>query len=71
MQEFNKAIRCVCSMADFYFMTQYDSHTDKTISYMQEYLRGFHDTKDVFLQFRAGNGAKRVVAEAHKNLLRE
>ena len=71
VQEFNKAIRCVCSMTDFYLMTQYDSHTDKTISYMQEYLRGFHNTKDVFLRFRAGKGAKKAAAEAHKNLLRE
>jgi len=71
VQEFNKAIWCVHSMTDFYLITQYDSHTDKTISYMQEYLHGFHDTKDVFLRFRAGKGAKKAVTEAHKNLLRE
>jgi len=70
VQEFNKAIRYVHSMTDFYLMTQYNSYIDKTISYMQAYLHGFHDTKDVFLQFRAGKGAKKVVAEAYKNLLR-
>ncbi|KAF8420156.1 hypothetical protein BGX38DRAFT_1108715, partial [Terfezia claveryi] len=41
VQEFNRAIRCVRSITDFYLMTQYPSHTDKTISYLQEYLRVF------------------------------
>jgi hypothetical protein len=71
IQEFNKAIRCVRSITDFYLMTQYDSHTDQTISYLQEYLRTFHETKNVFLRFRAGKKAKRAAAEAHKNLLHE
>jgi len=71
VQEFHKAIQCVCSMTDFYLITQYDSYTDKTISYMQEYLRRFYDTKDVFLRFWASKGAKKAAAEAHKNLLRE
>ena len=71
VQEFNRAIQCVRSMTDFNLMTQYDSHTDATVSYMREYLHVFHDTKDVFLRFRAGKVAKRAAAEAHKNLLRE
>jgi hypothetical protein len=58
-------------MTDFYLMTQYDSHTDKTVSYMQKYLREFHETKGVFLRYRAGKGAKRAAAEAHKVLLKE
>jgi hypothetical protein len=71
VQEFNKAIRCVRYITDFYLMTQYLSHTDQTIGYMQEYLRGFHETKDIFLRFRAGKKTKGAAAEAHKNLLRE
>ena len=71
MQEFNKAIQCVGSMTDFYLMTQYDSHTDATVSYMQEYLRVFHEIKDVFLRLRAGKSAKTAAAEAHKNLVKE
>jgi len=38
---------------------------------MQEYAHGFHDMKDMFLQFRASKGAKKAAAEAHKNLLTE
>ena len=34
VQEFNTAIQCVHSMTDFYLMSQYDSYTDKTVSYM-------------------------------------
>ena len=71
VQEFNTAIQCVRSMTDFYLMTQYDSHTDKTVSYMQKYLGEFHETKGIFLCYRAGKGAKRAAAEAHKVLLRE
>ena len=71
VQEFNKAIRCVRSITDFYLMTQYDSHTDQTMSYMQEYLRTFHETKYVFLRFRAGKKAKRAATEAYKNLLQD
>ena len=52
-------------------MTQYDSHTDATVSYIPEYLRVFHETKNVFLRFRAGKDAKIAAAEAHKNLLKD
>ena len=71
LQEFNKAICCVCSITDFYLMTQYQSHTSETVSYMQEYLSGFHETKDVFLRFRAGKNVKNAAAMAHKILLGE
>ena len=52
-------------------MTQYDSHADQTISYLQEYLRVFYVTKDVFLRFRAGKKTKRAAADIHKTLLQE
>jgi len=71
LPEFNGAIRCVRSITDFYLMTQYPSHTYHTVSYMQRYLCVFHETKDVFLCFRAGKKAKRSAAEAHKSLLQE
>ena len=71
LQEFNKAIHCVRNISDFYLMTQYTSHTDQTISYMQKYLQGFHETKDVFLRFRANKKTKREAAAAHKSLLNE
>ncbi|KAF8423734.1 hypothetical protein BGX38DRAFT_1107648, partial [Terfezia claveryi] len=59
------------SLTDFYLMTQYPSHMDKTVLYLRQYLRDFHKTKDVFLRFQAGKRAKKAAAEAHKNLLRE
>jgi len=71
LQEFNKAILCVRSITDFYLMTQYPSHTDQIVSYLQQYLREFHETKDVFLRFGAGKKAKKAAAEAHKNILKE
>ena len=52
-------------------MPKYSSNTDMTISYSQEHLRVFHETKDVFLRYRAGKETKRLAAEAHKSLLEE
>ena len=71
LQEFNTAIRCVGNLTDFYLMAQYESHTDRTVSFMQKYLREFHETKDIFLRFRVDKKTKKVAAEAHKNLLKE
>ena len=71
LQEFNKAIGCVGNLTDFYLMAQYESHTDRTVSYMQKYLRKFHETKDIFLRFCADTKTKKVAAEAHKNVLKE
>ncbi|KAF8435589.1 hypothetical protein BGX38DRAFT_1079930, partial [Terfezia claveryi] len=45
------AIRCVHSITDFYLMTQYESHMDETISYLEKYLCVFHGTKNVFSCF--------------------
>ena len=69
LQDFNKAIRCVRNISHFYLMTQYTSHTDQTVSYMRKYLQGFHETKDVFLHFRAVQKTKTAAAAAHKSLL--
>ncbi|KAF8436090.1 hypothetical protein BGX38DRAFT_1274632 [Terfezia claveryi] len=54
-----------------YAQLEYPSHTDETISYLRQFLRDFHETKDVFLRFRAGKRVKKATAEAHKKLLRE
>ena len=34
LQEFTKAIRCMRNITNIYLMTQYDSHTDKTVGYL-------------------------------------
>ncbi|RPB22308.1 hypothetical protein L211DRAFT_788786 [Terfezia boudieri ATCC MYA-4762] len=46
----NQAIPYIRSITDFYLITQYPSHTDKTVSYLQEYLHVFHETKDMICQ---------------------
>src|SRR5437868_12302662 len=43
-------------------MAQYRSHTPETLSYMENYLLLFHQTKDVFLEFRT---SKATCAEAN------
>ena len=48
---FSKAILCTRKVIDFYLMSQYSSHTDKTIEYLEGFLKDFHVYKDVFLEF--------------------
>jgi len=67
-QDFRKAITCVWYLTDFPLLSQYRSHTDSTIGYMQEYLRQFHKTKDVFLRYGAGKVAKAKADMVSKEL---
>ena len=50
----NKAIRAVRYLTDFHLLAQYRSHTPETIAYMETYLANFHESKYVFLKYRAG-----------------
>ena len=45
---------------EFYFYSQYESHSEETLSLMHNALRSFRRSKDVFRQFRAG---KKVTQE--------
>jgi len=67
---FKRALQCVCSLIDFTLMTQYRSHTPETLRYMELYLRTFHKTKDIFLEFRTTK-AIRAQAERQDRELRE
>ena len=67
---FKRALQCVCSMIDFTLMAQYRSHTLETLGYMETYLRTFHRTKDIFLEFRTTK-AIRAQAERQDRELRE
>lgn len=58
---FESALECTRSLVEFYMYCQYDSHDDDTLNLMEDALRRFHNTKGVFLQFRAG---KRLAVEA-------
>ena len=48
---FVDAIRCVRALVDFCLMAQYQSHTEDTLEYMEQYLHGLHHYKEVFQEF--------------------
>jgi hypothetical protein len=50
--EFDKAIRCVRALVQFHQMTEYHSHTDATVEYLEHYLSEFHQYLPVFLEYR-------------------
>ncbi|KAF8533564.1 hypothetical protein BDD12DRAFT_760152, partial [Trichophaea hybrida] len=56
-----RVVECTCSLIKFYFYCQYDSHDDETLDLMDNALHCFHNSQDVFQQFRLG---KRLAAEA-------
>ena len=60
---FAKALTCVRSIVDFTLMSQYKSHTDATIQYLEQYLKAFHDHKDVFKEYRKDKSTMRKVRE--------
>ena len=49
---FTKALTCVRSIVDFTLISQYTSHTNERIEYLEQYLKVFHDLKDVFKKYR-------------------
>ncbi|KAF8415574.1 hypothetical protein BGX38DRAFT_1074797, partial [Terfezia claveryi] len=53
----HKAILCVRYITDFILIAQYKVHTPGTIQSMKDYLEDFHKYKELFLRFRASNGA--------------
>ena len=46
-----KTLTCIRSIVDFTLMSQYTSRTDETIEYHEQYLKAFHDQKDVFKEY--------------------
>ena len=71
VQPFSLALTCVRSRLDFTMMAQYQSHTAETISYMEEYARQFHETKDIFLEFRISKWTQEKANELGKELRRK
>jgi len=55
--------KSVSALVDFSLMAQYRSHTPGTLSYPERYLLTFHQTKDIFLEFRT---SKPTRAEANR-----
>ena len=66
---FARAIRCVKALVDFSLMTQYRSHTAETLAYMEQYLCEFHDTKDIFAQFRAFKQVREKAEKERKGII--
>lgn len=46
----NRVIAAVQAVLDFVYYTQFQSHTEKTLSHMQAALTSFHANKDVFIE---------------------
>jgi len=68
VQPFRRALTCVRSLLDFTMMAQYRSHTPQTISYIEEYVTQFHETKDIFLEFRISKRTQEKADEFRKEL---
>ena len=60
---FTEALTCVRSIVDFTLMSQYTSHTDENIEYLEQYLKAFHDYQDVFKEYRRDKSTARKVRE--------
>jgi len=71
VQPFRRALTCVRSLLDFTMMAQYRSHTPKTISYMEEYATQFHETKEIFWEFRISKRTQEKADELRKELRRQ
>jgi hypothetical protein len=46
----SRIIKVVHALLNFLFVTQYESQTSDTISWMQDHLRQFHDNKAIFVE---------------------
>jgi len=44
-------------------MSQYKSYTNKTIQYLKQHLKAFHDQKDIFKEHRKDKSSLRKVRE--------
>jgi len=51
--------------------SQYKSHDDATLSYMEDALRHVHTSKDVFFHGRAGKNAKAQAGALRKELMKK
>jgi len=68
---FKRALPCVRSLCDFTIMAQYRSHTAETIQYMEDYAERFHETKDIFLEFRVSKRTQAKADELRRELRRQ
>ena len=62
------ALKFVGALLDFSLMTQYRSHTQDTLAYMERYLPTFPQTKDIFLEFRTSKSTRAEVNRQDREL---
>jgi len=68
---FAQGLICVRSIVDFTLMSQYKSHTYETIQYLEQYLKAFHDYKEVFKEYRKDKSTMRKVREVSTRIWSE
>ena len=69
-EHFEQALKCTRNLVDFSLMVSYKSHSDKTIRYMEDFLKEFHSLLPAFLRFRANKRTNKRAKDAAR-LLRE
>ena len=69
-QDFNLALKSVGALVDFSLMNKYRCHTPYTLAYMERYLQTFHQTKDIFLEFRTSKSTRAEVNRQDQELKR-
>ena len=67
-QDFKIALKCVGGLVDFSLRTQYRSRTPDTLAYMERYLQIFHQTKDIFPEFRTSKSTRAEVNQQDHEL---
>lgn len=60
-EEFPKALTCTRNLVWFVACSYYKSHDEKTLHYMDTYLKAFHDEKEIFRKYRVTKTTKRAV----------
>jgi len=65
---FAKALTCVRSIVDFTGKSEYKSHTDQTIQFLEQDLKAFHDHKDLFKEYQKDKSTIRKVREVNTRI---
>jgi len=59
---FQKIQKCIRVFIQFQLMVRYESHDNETLSMMDDYLKEFYVTVEVFKQFRSRKAAEKQAA---------
>jgi len=68
---FNLPIECTQALLEIYIYTQYKSHDDATLRYIEDASRRFHTVKDVFLLGQASKWAKAKASALRTELVKK